>query len=421
MKEVLRPDKRIQDLILPEIPEPGITYIPSQYVIPVERGGIPCLFNTLTRQCVEAQLPASARAGEGYDDLIMARFLVPEELDESDYYLYVLSLMRMTLPEPAAAVYTILPTFACNARCTYCYEEGMKPVSMTEETQAQTLRYIMDTCGGRPVHLEWFGGEPLLRPDIIDRICLGLQTAGIRYHSGMISNGSLITPGIIEKMTGLWNLSRIQVSMDGAEEDYRARKRYLTYDRTYERVMESVSRMSEAGIRVSIRCNVDRENWARAARFLEELKANIPDKSHVSVYYSPLNQVLSEGNTLPLWKEIIAARQSIEDAGFRNSPPVNHKQGFRFYHCMADRNSPVIAPDGSLYACEHCTPQARYGDIWNGVTDEAGRNAFCRMDFVREKCRRCPYLPQCTPFGTCPVQDRDCRELMQYTIADMMR
>lgn len=33
----------------------------------------------------------------------------------------------------------------------------------------------------------------------------------------MISNGSLITPLIIEKMTGLWHLERIQITMDVIE------------------------------------------------------------------------------------------------------------------------------------------------------------------------------------------------------------
>lgn len=420
MKEVLEPDKHIRDLILPEIPETGITYIPSQYVIPVEYNSLPCLFNTFTRQCVEAVLPASALAGEGHDDLIRARFLVPEELDESAYYLYVFSLMRMARPDTGVASYTILPTFACNARCIYCYEEGMKPVSMTEETQAQTLRFIMNTRRTKNVRLHWFGGEPLLRPDVIDRICLGLREAEIPYRSGMISNGSLITPEIIEKMTGLWRLMEIQISMDGAEEDYIERKRYTAYDRTYQRVMESAGSMSKEGIRVSIRCNVDGKNWKNIPRFLEDLEANVHDKRRVSVYFAPLNEVREGENAIPLWKEILKANQMIGEAGFGSSIPGKFTQHFRLNHCMADSDAPVIAPDGSLYACEHCTANARYGNIWNGVTDEAAKNEFCRIDFIREKCRSCPYLPLCTPFRSCPTQDRDCREIMKHTTANLM-
>lgn len=53
----------------------------------------------------------------------------------------------------------------------------MKPVTMTPETADQTIRYILDTHEGDRVSLVWFGGEPLLCPDLIDRICGGLREA----------------------------------------------------------------------------------------------------------------------------------------------------------------------------------------------------------------------------------------------------
>ena len=68
-----------------------------------------------------------------------------------------------------------------------------------------------------------------------------------------------------------------------------------------------------------------------------------------------------------------------------------------------------IAPDGSLYPCEHCPPEARYGDISHGVTDEAARKAFCSVGKTREKCRNCVFLPECTSFSNCPIQDTHCK------------
>ena len=56
-------------------------------------------------------------------------------------------------------------------------------------------------------------------------------------------------------------LNNIQISMDGAEEDYKLRKSYRSYEDHYHGVMDAVSRMSEAGITVTIRCNVDEGNW----------------------------------------------------------------------------------------------------------------------------------------------------------------
>lgn len=421
MKQLLKPDERVSRLILPESPKPGVTYVPSQFAVRVTApDGTPCLFNTLTFQCMEAKLPASARAGGEADELIAARFLVPEGLDECGYYGFVFSLMHMAEPPSGSAGYTILPTMGCNARCVYCYEQGMEPVSMTRETEEATLRYILNTRGDRPVRLSWFGGEPLLRPDVMDRLCAGLGEAQVPYSSTMISNGSLITPEIIGKMTGLWHLRSLQISMDGAEEDYIARKCYPVYDGVYRRVLENVNRMAAAGIRVTVRCNVDGDNWERIPRFLEDLKAAVADRRRVSVYLAPLNAVREGENALPLWDAVRAAQPLIRAAGFRASGAIRLRRGFRLRYCMADADHPVIAPDGSLYACEHCPPQARFGDVRRGVTEEAALRAFTRMDDVREKCRDCPFLPLCTGFRSCPVADRDCRGVMMRAVEDLL-
>ena len=103
----------------------------------------------------------------------------------------------------------------------------------------------------------------------------------------------------------------------------------------------------------------------------------------------------------------------IEDAGFLFASLFSGKPGYKANHCMADGSGVVIGPDGSLYPCEHCPPEARFGDVFNGVTDENARDRFCRADAIREKCADCPFLPHCTGFAACPITDAHCREAMK--------
>ncbi len=421
MEIIKKADEKLTRILLPVNPEAGIIYIPSQFILSFEHKGIWYTFNNLTKQCIVGKLPKQVSAGEGYDQLISAQFLVPINKDECAYYNQISSLMRTYYKKKGIKSYTILPTLGCNARCVYCYEEKMKQITMTDDTVEQTVRFILDTHSENKVDLRWFGGEPLMFPEIIDRICKGLQGAGVEFSSRMVSNGSMITPDIIRRMKGNWKILKIQISMDGAQEDYYSRKNYKIQHDYYHSVLEAISRMSEEGIHVSIRCNVDAGNWDRIPYYLEDLKSGIGNKEHVSLYFAPLNHVRESENDLDLWKKIKDAKEWIEEAGIHSAPFLGPVMRFRLNHCMADGEGVVIGPDGSLYPCEYCLPEIRYGDIWNGVTDEAIRKEFIRTDRTRVMCQTCPFLPNCTSFSACPVLDNHCRELREMMTVDTLK
>ena len=414
-------DAALKRILPDQEPQPDTIYVPSQFALTFVHGGRSYVFHTLTKQLIEAELPEASRWNKENEALIRGLFLVPEGKDECAYYESVASLIRMLDRKKGNHGFMILPTLACNARCVYCYEEGMQPVSMTAETADATVRYIVETHAKEPVRITWFGGEPLLRPDIIDRILEGLQKAGVPYSCGIVSNGSLITPEIIEKMKGPWNVTGAQISVDGCEADYIARKQYVSYHDYYHTVMDAISRMSEAGIGVIVRCNTDESILPGIPQFLADFAAGVAHKDNVQVYFSPLDQVRMGKNAIPMWHEIMKTRTMIEAVGLR--PLIQSKKliTFRAVRCMADGGSVVIGPDGRLYPCDHCPEEACFGDVFNGTTDEAARTRFCRADTTREMCRTCPLLPCCTSFSSCPVQDADCRRSHELLTLDALK
>ena len=410
-------DAALSRILPAQEPQVGVTYVPSQFALTFAHNGKQYVFHTLTKQLLEADLPDAAQQSTGNEALIRGLFLVPEGKDECAYYQSVSTLMCVYARKPGSSSYVILPTFGCNARCVYCYEQGQKPVSMSPETADAAVRYIVETHAADPVKINWFGGEPLLRPDVIDRICEGLQKAGIRYKGSMVSNGSLITPEIIEKMKGLWNVTWIQISVDGCEKDYIARKRYVSYHDCYHSVMHAVSDLSEAGIRVQVRCNTEESIWDGTPQFLKDLSEHVAHKENVRVYFSPLDYVRKGPNAYAMWEKILCARTRIREAGFEPYMQLSPKLHFETFHCMADSGNAVIGPDGKLYPCEHCLPETCFGDVFRGTTNEAARTEFCRTDRIREQCRGCTFLPCCTGFASCPVQDTDCRKIRElYTV-----
>lgn len=421
MANIFQPSDKIKKLLPPQEVREGVEYCPSQFALPFTHKGKGYVFHTLTKQCVEAALPASCSAGSGYDELIRGYFLVPRGKDEDTFYVKTLSLINTFFDEKRNN-YMIFPTLACNARCIYCFEQGMVPVSMTEESAEQTVRYILETRKpGKKVHLDWFGGEPLLGEKYIDLICRRLDEAGTEYYSTMTSNGSLITPAIIEKMKGPWRLTHISISMEGPEEDYRRRKNYVAYHGEYHKVIESISLLRDAGIGVTVRCNVDLENLPGIPAFLEEMGRSVRNKDGVCLYLALLNDERLGNSDLEAWEKVLSMDPLIEKAGFVLNSWRKSGMHLRTGHCLADNGYPIIAPDGKLYACEDCLPESLYGDIWNGTTDVAAEKEFRRMDLVREKCRGCAFLPMCTPFSHCPEEDTHCKDVERMFLLYVLR
>ena len=95
MREVHRPEDTFRKLFSEQTPRPGTFYVPSQFSLPFSHCGKHYVFNSLTRQCVEAVLPERATLGGEYDELIKARFLVPEGTDEYAFYRSVLTLLKL--------------------------------------------------------------------------------------------------------------------------------------------------------------------------------------------------------------------------------------------------------------------------------------------------------------------------------------
>ncbi len=411
MSYIFKSPDKLRKLLPPQKTQAGVEYYPSQFALPFEHNGNSYVFHTLTKQCLQCILPASCIQGTGYDELIAGYFMVPRGKDENAFYVNVLSLMNTYYADDDNN-YMILPTLGCNARCIYCFEKGMVPVSMTDESAEQTARFIISTHkAGKPVYISWFGGEPLLGKKHIDQICRRLYDAGIQYSSSMTTNGSLITSEIIEKMKSLWNLRSLSISMDGPEGDYRRRKNYALYHDEYHKVIEAVDMLVSAGIRVTIRSNVDLGNLSGIPILLEDLKRGIRNRDGVCLYLAVLNDERLGDNDLKAWEKVISMDSLIEAAGFLPGSFRTSCTYLRTSHCLSDGGYYVISPDGELYACEDCLPESHFGDIWNGITNDKARKEFIRMDIVREKCRGCAFLPVCTPFSHCPEEDKHCREV----------
>ena len=84
---------------------------------------------------------------------------------------------------------TITPTLACNFKCSYCYENDSHVETMSEEVQDKVLSFAQGFPSVKELFVTWYGGEPLLALDVIDRLTSRLRTLKLPLSAGMVTNG----------------------------------------------------------------------------------------------------------------------------------------------------------------------------------------------------------------------------------------
>lgn len=422
MREIHKRDKNLHYLLPPQQLKNQL-YKRSQFVYTMRENGRYYLFNTLTKQCFEADadIPKGEISAESIKNdsalkqLTEEFFIVPADLNECENYENIIDLLRAMQKKRGYTYYTILPTTACNARCVYCFEEGFKQVSLTDELTDKLCDFILkNRRKDSKITLEWFGGEPMLGSKRIDYISSRLKDEGVEFESNMISNGSLFNDELIEKAKNLWNLKSVQISMDGSESEYIRRKRYIKNDDEYHKVLENIKKLTSNGIFVTIRCNVDKDNISTVDEYIDDIDNAFKDRKNISAYFVPLNEERTGDNCMKIWEECIKADDELESRGFSISSIRDQVLKLKINRCKADTpaSSVVIAPDGKLYCCDECVEGMAYGDIENGVTSKENIEFFENYGGTREKCAGCVFLPECTSFSKCPIVDKDCVNLI---------
>ncbi len=395
-----------------------------RYVLRVDHDGRVLLHNVVTGRLVvldqaEADglgaLPSAFRPE--MEPLIAEHYLVPEDCDE---HRQVVNLKRIlhgfadAEPCEGAAItnYTILPTTACNARCYYCYEHGVRQVTMTERTADEMVRFIAEHCGERKrVKIRWFGGEPTVAARRIDRICEGLRGRGIHVTSTMTTNGYLFDEAMAAKARTLWNLQEVMISVDGTERHYNEIKDYVNAaDNPYQRVLRNVGLLLDQGIRVNLRMNFDIGNHQDFYDLLDEAKARYGRNQLLRVYAFPVKGEYPDKTgevhhgSLEEWGvgKLVELNDAACAAGlFHRGVPL---PSLHFINCSAGHPAcMVISPEGNLARCTSIFEREDQiiGTVTSGIKADKPFILGRRLADPA-KCTGCALFPGCVLIEGCP-------------------
>lgn len=144
-------------------------------------------------------------------------------------------------------------TRRCNLRCVHCYAHAQDREFAGEFSTDEGLSLIDDLAlFGVPVLL-FSGGEPLMRPDLME---LGRYAVEKGLRAVISTNGTLITA---ERASAIKDVgfSYVGVSIDGMQE---TNDRFRGVPGAFDQALQGIRNCLSAGVKVGLRFTVNRRN-----------------------------------------------------------------------------------------------------------------------------------------------------------------
>ena len=342
----------------------------------------------------------------------------------------------------------IMPTYDCNFRCPYCYEqhrlkngkewlETTMSRGMTEAVFGAMQNY--QKRGYRLSECTLYGGEPFLVKNIetVERIMQYCKDLNIPVSA--ISNGYDLDC-YLDLLSG-FETHTIQLSIDGAGKTNDRRRIHKDGLPTYDHILQNAEMALARGINITLRVNVGPENLHAIGELVADLKARgfidkeekrrVEEKAMKNAgsgcqktkrgkfdYYFKATDVNRQAKNRirekDILDELLKAGFTVKEAmGFHSQFNLmatrlhgileNKKyRGYSPAFCGAEEGMLVIDPFGQVHACWTAVGKKDEGLV--GFVDEQSKRIFFNFNKARwrsrtvdlmERCRLCPYAFIC--------------------------
>lgn len=345
----------------------------------------------------------------------------------------------------ARPTYLFMPTYDCNLRCSYCFQDEMRTDPGKRHLLRMMSRDMVDRLFSAVRHLEaqlpapppdrprvrrvgFFGGEPLTRRTlpIVEHIHRVFTTEGeatfwaVTNGTELEQYGHLLGPG---------RIGELQITLDGPPGEHDRRRIYPDGSGSWDRIARNISLALSLGAQVSIRINLDRNNVEMLPALTEELVAQgWTDRPGFTVYTAPIwasNDQTDPETTFGSWeldRAIDRLREEHESLKGIGAPDDHLKSqirrvfdeshdpmpDFKASFCGAHSGMYIFDAFGDVYACwEHTgDPKVRIGHVEEdgAVTLNVDLERMWRSRTVVSNpvCQKCRYALYCG--GGCAVR-----------------
>ena len=191
----------------------------------------------------------------------------------------------------------ILPTEACNFRCTYCYEDHVQG-KMQEKTVSALKQFLKNRLPTlRALTVSWFGGEPLLAKDIVLDISTFIQNEIIErgdfsYFASATTNGYLLDLSTLNDLVRV-GVTEFQISLDGPSNIHNKRRLRVDGSGTFEQIWSNLINLrdSKLPVNVLLRIHIDAETRFQINPLLDLVRNELINDDRFTFFFRALSKL----------------------------------------------------------------------------------------------------------------------------------
>ena len=176
-------------------------------------------------------------------------------------------------------------TYACNFRCSYCFQDG-RGGPMSQEVQDAVTEFVKEsfkTWKHDALKIEWYGGEPLMEPEIMEELSRRFMdiadSSGASYSANITTNGWYLDQAMVDMLERI-KVKTAYITLDGIGYDHDQCRHLVNGGPTAQRIIDNL-RTIRTSMFISLRCNLHQDNltgFENLCELVEEISAHTGNK-----------------------------------------------------------------------------------------------------------------------------------------------
>lgn len=264
----------------------------------------------------------------------------------------------------------VMPISAgCNLACPYCFAQtskgNMNFKDYTKEDVDRLLNLLVERKVEEEITLVFFGGEPMIRFDIIEYTVNQVKLyPQLKIGYSITTNGTLLTEKNIAFMKE--NNFSILISIDGMDNEFNYR-RFHNGRSSVPRVLKAIEKLKKLEVDFEIRATITSDNpyVYDTYIFLEQLEVTFllafayqsENKRHHELTEFNSKSLINIRNEferlLVYYKECMDAQKPIYNKLISQLGEILQNRTVQKYECGAGYMYHTIMSDGTMYSCPH--------------------------------------------------------------------